>query len=142
VLKTLEKRIVTTVYCHNFLSLSPGSEHWQSPRLHLERGKTTSRNWCWSKNWQDHPAPMPVGASTQSLMTGFGKAADDDFTVTNSKTGFGERIRADQPIAKINMWSISTTYSLEPYIAIALKPGETKRWTYTYDLFGPGEEKK
>jgi len=69
------------------------------------------------------------------------RISDYDFTVTNSKTGFGQRIRADQPVAKINMWSISTTYSLEPYIAIALKPGESKRWTYTYDFFGPGEEK-
>ena len=61
-------------------------------------------------------------------------------TVTNTRTGFGQRIRADQPIAKINMWSIHTTYSLEPYIAISLKPGETKRWTYTYDFYGPGEK--
>jgi hypothetical protein len=38
------------------------------------------------------------------------------------------------------MWSIHTNYSLEPYIAISLKPGETKRWTYTYDFYGPGEK--
>jgi hypothetical protein len=30
--------------------------------------------------------------------------------------------------------------SWEPYIAIAIKPGETKRWTYTYDYFGPGDK--
>jgi hypothetical protein len=88
-------------------------------------------------------APIPKGVTTISLMNGFSdKASDYDFRVTNTKTGFGQRIRADQPIAKINMWSISPTYSLEPYIAISLKPGETKRWTYTYDFFGPGEEEK
>lgn len=138
------KDIVTTVYCHNFLTLSPGSEHmvitapfaWEAekplqPELVKLDGKTIR-----------YLAPIPKGVTTISLMDGFGTSARDyDFTVTNSKTGFGERIRADQPIVKINMWSISTTYSLEPYIAIALKPGESKRWTYTYDLFGPGEEK-
>jgi len=138
------KDIVTTVYCHNFLTLSPGSEYmvitapfiWSAeqplqPELVKLDGKTIH-----------YLAPIPKGVTTQSRMNGFGKGAGDyDFTVTNSKTGFGQRIRADQPIAKINMWSINTTYSLEPYIAIALKPGETKSWTYTYDFYGPGEEK-
>jgi len=141
---TGKKDIVTTVYCHNFLTLSPGSEHmvitapfvWSAekplqPELVKLDGKTIR-----------YIAPIPKGVTTISLMNGFGdRASDYDFTVTNSKTGFGQRIRADQPIAKINMWSISTTYSLEPYIAISLKPGESKRWTYTYDYFGPGEEK-
>jgi hypothetical protein len=141
---TGNKDIATTVYCHNFLSLSPGSEHmvitapfdWSAekplqPELVKLDGKTIR-----------YIAPIPKGVTTISLMNGFGdRASDYDFTVTNTKTGFGQRIRGDQPIAKINMWSISTTYSLEPYVAISLKPGETKRWTYTYDLFGPGEEK-
>jgi hypothetical protein len=146
VLKNTGKRdIVTTVYCHNFLTLSPGSEHmvitapftWEAekplqPELVKLDGKTIR-----------YIAPIPVGTTTMSLMNGFSdKVSDYDFTVTNTRTGFGQRIRADQPLAKINMWSISTTYSLEPYIAISLKPGETKRWTYTYDFFGPGEEKR
>jgi hypothetical protein len=134
------KDIVTTVYCHNFLTLSPGSEHmvitapfaWSAekplqPDLVKLDGKTIR-----------YIAPIPPGVTTISLMNGFGSGASDyDFTVTNSRTGFGQRIRGDQPIARINMWSINTTYSLEPYIAISLKPGESKRWTYTYDFFGP-----
>jgi hypothetical protein len=142
---TGSKDIVTTVFCHNFLSLSPASEHlvitapfaWSAvepfqPDLVKLDGKTIR-----------YLAPIPKGITTQSVLTGFGdKVSDYDFTVTNTKTGFGQRIRADQPVAKINMWSINTTYSLEPYVAISLKPGETKRWTYTYDFYGPGEDKK
>ena len=141
---TGKKDIVTTVFCHNFLSLSPASENleitapfaWSAvepfqPELVKLDGKTIR-----------YLAPIPKGVTTQSLLTGYGdKVSDYDFTVTNTKTGFGQRIRADQPVAKINLWSISTTYSLEPYVAIALKPGETKRWTYTYDFYGPGEKK-
>ena len=140
---TGSKPIVTTVYNHSFLTLSPGSEHLVI---------TAPFNWSAEKPLQPdlvkldgkairYVAPIPPGVTTMSLMTGFGPSASDyDFTVTNSKTGFGQRIRGDQPIAKINMWSIHTNYSLEPYIAISLKPGETKRWTYTYDFYGPGEK--
>jgi hypothetical protein len=140
---TGSKPIITTVYCHNFLTLSPGSEHmvitapfaWSAekplqPELVKLDGKTIR-----------YIAPIPPGLTTISLMKGFGdRASDYDFTVTNTRTGFGQRIRGDQPIAKINMWSINTTYSLEPYVAISLKPGESKRWTYTYDFFAPKEK--
>jgi hypothetical protein len=136
------KRIDTSVYCHNFLTLSPGNDHLRitapfaikpqkplNPRIARVDGKTIR-----------YIAPIPAGETEMSLIDGFNNTAGDyDFTVTNTKTGFGQRIRGDQPIVKINMWSIDRTYSLEPYIAIALKPGESKRWTYTYDFFGPGE---
>ncbi len=137
---TGSKPIVTTVFCHNFLTISTASEHleitapfaWGSveplqPELVKLDGNTIR-----------YLAPIPPGVTTQSLMTGFGdKVSDYDFTITNTKTGFGQRIRADTAVAKINMWSVTPTFSLEPYIAISLKPGETKRWTYTYDFFGP-----
>ena len=132
--------ITTTVYDHNFLTLSPGNEHVAitapfamasaeplKPELVTIDGKTIR-----------YVAPIPAGQSVQSLITGFGGATSDyDFTVSNTATGFGQRIRADQPVAKINFWTINTTLGWEPYIAIDLKPGETKRWTYTYDFFGP-----
>ena len=80
------------------------------------------------------------GESVTSPISGFGNSASDyDFKVVNTKSGFGQRIRADQPLARINFWSIRTNVSWEPYIAISLKPGESKKWTYTYDYFGPGE---
>ena len=78
-----------------------------------------------------------MNISVVAQRAGVSTASDYNFTITNTATGFGQRIRADQPMVRINMWSITPTYSLEPYIAIALKPGETKRWTYTYDFFGP-----
>jgi hypothetical protein len=139
---TGKKDIVTKVYSHNFATLSPGSEHlevtapfaWQvkqslQPELVQVDGKTLR-----------YLAPIPRGVTTQSTLGGYGdKASDYDFTITNTQTGFGLRIRGDQPLDDINMWSITSNLSLEPFIAIALKPGETKRWTLTYDYFGPGK---
>jgi hypothetical protein len=137
---TGSKPIVTVVYNHNFLTLSPGNEHiviaapfnlaatqpLQPDILKIE-GKTVR-----------YLAPVKPGDHTISLMTGFGdKVSDYDFRVTNSATGYGVRIRADQPVARINFWSVNTILGWEPYIAIALKPGETKLWTNTYDYYGP-----
>jgi len=142
---TGKKPIVTTVYNHNFLTLSPGNEHVAitapfvmtaqkplQPELAKLDGKTIR-----------YLAPLPAGVTVTSPIGGFGTAASDyDFTVTNTQTGFGQRIRADQPIARINFWSIAATLGWEPYIAIDLKPGQTKRWTYTYDFYGPDDRNR
>ncbi|HEX4637601.1 MAG TPA: hypothetical protein VH189_15560 [Rhizomicrobium sp.] len=143
---TGKKPIETSVYCHNFLTLSaenaPGNENVTitapfnitaakpfEPGAAEVSGKTIR-----------YLRPVKEGESVTSPISGFGNSVSDfDFKVVNTKTGFGQRIRADQPLARINFWSIRTNVSWEPYIAISLKPGETKRWTYTYDYFGPGE---
>jgi hypothetical protein len=140
---TGSKPIVTTVYNHNFLSLSPGNENLRisapfnliaekplQPELARVDGKTLR-----------YVAPVPSGQAVTSPITGFGDSvADYDFRIENTATGFGIRMRADQPVARINFWSVHTTLGWEPYIAIALKPGEEKRWTYTYDYFAKGEQ--
>ena len=136
------KNLETSVYCHNFLSLSPGNENIAlTAPFTLVAGKPLAADAAQvSGKTLKYLRAVKEGESVTSPFTGFGdKVGDYDFKVVNSKTGFGQRIRADQPLARINFWSIRTTFSWEPYIAISLKPGETKRWTYTYDYFGPGE---
>ena len=136
------KPIETAVYCHNFLSLSPGNENVAlTAPFNLEAGKPLQPDAA-SVNGKTlkYLRAVKEGESVTSPFTGFGASASDyDFKVVNTKTGFGQRIRADQPLSRINFWSIRTIFSWEPYIAISLKPGETKKWTYTYDYFGPGE---
>jgi hypothetical protein len=136
------KPIETAVYCHNFLSLSLGNENVAlTAPFALVAGKPLQPDAA-SVNGKTlkYLRAVKEGESVTSPFTGFGTSASDyDFKVVNTKTGFGQRIRADQPLARINFWSIRTIFSWEPYIAISLKPGETKKWTYTYDYFGPGE---
>jgi hypothetical protein len=140
---TGSKPIVTTVYCHNFLTLSPGNDHIAITAPFAMKAETPLQPELAriDGNTLRILAPIPAGQTVMSLIDGFGPtAADYDFTVTNTATGFGQRIRADQPIVKINSWTIGATLGWEPYIAINLKPGETKRWTYTYDYFGPKDK--
>lgn len=139
------KPIETAVYCHNFLSLSPGNENVAlTAPFKLEAGKPLQPDAAQvSGDTLKYLRPVKEGESVTTPFTGFSdKVSDYDFKVVNTATGFGQRIRANQPLARINFWSIRTIFSWEPYIAISLKPGETKRWTYTYDYFGPKDQTK
>jgi len=136
------KPIETAVYCHNFLTLSPGNENVTitAPfNISADKPFTPGAAEVSGKTIR-YLRAVKEGESVTSPISGFGSAVSDyDFKVTNTKSGFGQRIRADQPLSRINFWSIRTNVSWEPYIAISLKPGESKKWTYTYDYFGPGE---
>ncbi len=139
---TGSKDLVTSVYCHNFLSLSPGNQNVElTAPFSLIAAKPLAADAAQvDGKTLKYLRAVKEGESVTSPISGFGTAVSDyDFRVVNTQTGFGQRIRADQPLSRINFWSIRTTFSWEPYIAISLKPGETKRWTYIYDYFGPGE---
>lgn len=137
---TGKRDIVTSVYCHNFMTLSPGDENVAITApfdIKTDRPLTPGAAAVQGRTLR-YLRAVKEGESVTSPISGFSdKVSDYDFTVKNTATGFGQRIRGDQPLARINFWSIRTNVSWEPYIAISLKPGETKRWTYTYDFFGP-----
>ena len=139
---TGKKDIVTRVYCHNFLTLGTGNENVAITApfaIKAEKPFAADAAAVDGKTFR-YLRAVQENESVTSPITGFGDSASDyDFKIVNTQTGFGQRIRADQPLVQINFWSIRTNVSWEPYIAISLKPGETKRWTYTYDYFGPGE---
>jgi hypothetical protein len=75
----------------------------------------------------------------QSVITeieGFGPtAADYDIRIENRKAGAGVRLRGDRPLQKLVFWSIRSTGCPEPYIDLRVEPGNTIRWTYTYDFY-------
>jgi len=141
---TGKKPIDTTVYNHHFMTLSPGND-----ALELQAPFSLS-----------HARPMPAdvvkfdGARMTYLrgltgqeqvasdLTGFTNAvSDNDFKVTNTKTGYGVRLRADMPVTRLLWWSVPSTMGIEPYMEVKLKPGEEKRWTHTLDYYGPGDSK-
>jgi hypothetical protein len=141
---TGKKEIDTTVYNHHFMTISPGEDG-----VELQAPFTLA-----------HTRPMPAdvvkfdGAHMTYLrgltgqeqvasdLTGFTNAvSDNDFRVTNTKTGYGVRIRADLPVTRLLWWSVPSTMGIEPYMDIKLKPGEEKRWTHRLDYYGPDDSK-
>ena len=139
---TGSKPIDTTVYNHHFTTLSSGNE---AIELTAPFNLTNVRPMPSDVIKFEGPRMTYLRAikgqeQVASDLTGYGNAAgDNDFRITNTKTGFGVRLRADQPIARLLWWSVPSTLSLEPYMAISLKPGEEKRWTHTLDYYGPGD---
>lgn len=79
---------------------------------------------------------LQVGDQVASGLQGFGAtAADYDFRIENTRTGTGVRIRGDRPVSRMVLWSIRPTFAIEPFVSIAVKPGEQFTWTYTYDYY-------
>ena len=133
---TGSKPITTTVYDHNFLRLVSGNAGTQitfpfpltiatnppPPDLIRVEGKTLT-----------YLRPMKSKERISFLVTGFGNtAADYDIVIRDSAGGGGVTIKGDQPITRLNIFSIDKVQSVEPYIAIDLTPGNEKRWTYRY----------
>ena len=138
---TGRKPISTSVYDHNFLTLSPGNaditvtlpftvrpDNSPNPELARIDGNRIA-----------YVRPLKDKEGVSFHIAGFGDTSRDyDIEVANAKTGAGVRVTADQPLTKMNLWSIRSVMAVEPYIAIDLAPGATKRWTYTYTYQAPG----
>ena len=132
--------IHTTVYDHNFLRLKPGDD---AVRIAFPFSVTAAdpptdslmRIWGNTLTWL---RPMKPKERVSFPVTGFGRAAQDyDFRVTDTSTGAGVHVTGDQPLTRVNIFSIDKVQSVEPYIAIDLAPGQEKRWTYRYNFTAP-----
>ena len=44
-------------------------------------------------------------------------------------------LNGDRPLQSINLWSIRSNISMEPFVAISVAPGETFTWTTTYRYY-------
>ena len=72
----------------------------------------------------------------QTSFTGFGAdAKDTDIRIENKKAGAGVHITGDRPLTRFGYWSIRTVVAPEPYIDLAIEPGQQFTWTYTYDYY-------
>jgi hypothetical protein len=136
---TGSKPINSNVYDHNFLTLTHGNRGVRvtfpfpvradnPPPADLLRI---------DGNAMTYLRPMKVRERISFPITGFGPtAADYDFNVEAPESA-GVRIQGDQPITRINIFSIDKVQSVEPYIGIDIGPGEEKHWRYSYQFRAP-----
>jgi len=79
---------------------------------------------------------LEPGVSFFSALEGYGPSPlDYDIQLGNKKSGAGVRIQGDRPISKLYYWSIRTTFCPEEYIDLEVPPGQTTKWTYTYEFY-------
>ncbi len=129
------KLISTSVYDHNFLRLKPGNGGVQiSFPFTLGATNPPAANLIRMQNKTlSYLRPMAIKERFSFPVTGFGNTAKDyDFRILDTKTGAAVRVQGDQPLTRVNIFSIDRVQSVEPYIAIELAPGAEKSWSYTY----------
>ncbi|HVW75190.1 MAG TPA: hypothetical protein VHC39_16250 [Rhizomicrobium sp.] len=141
VLKNTGKTAIhTTVYDHNFLRLVPGNDGIRiafpfavsaanppDPSLIRIAGGTLT-----------YVRPQRPKERISFPITGYGAtAADYDFRITDMATGAGVHVTGDQPLIRVNVFSIDKVEAIEPMIAIDVAPGQEKRWTYRYSYTAP-----
>lgn len=132
--------IHTSVYDHNFLRLVPGdgSVRITFPFLISATDPPADRLLRVSGGTLTYQRAMKPRERISFPVTGFGASARDyDFRVTDLSTGAGVHVVGDQPLTRINIFSIDKVQSVEPYIDIDLAPGQEKRWTYRYSFTAP-----
>jgi hypothetical protein len=69
-------------------------------------------------------------------INGFGKSADDyKIHVENTNVKAGMMVSGDRPLAKMSLWSIRSIIAVEPFVDIALEPGNQSTWKYDYEYY-------
>ena len=78
-----------------------------------------------------------VGEDVVSFpITGFGDTASDHEIRVESRTlKAGMSMRGDKPLKSVNLWSIRSNVSVEPFVAVSVAPGEEFQWTSSYRYY-------
>ena len=60
---------------------------------------------------------------------------DNDIRIDNSRLGVGMRITSDHPLSSESLWSIRAVLAMEPFVSIAIEPGNEFAWKSTYNYY-------
>ena len=134
---TGRKPINAIVYDHNFLRLTPGNAGTTVTfpfRLTIATNAPQSDLIRTEGHTITYLRPMKFKERISFLVTGFGTTATDYDIAIRDTAGGGVTIKGDQPITRLNIFSIDKVQSVEPYIAIDIAPGEKKQWSFTYSF--------
>jgi hypothetical protein len=137
------KTIRTTVYDHNFLSLSPGNDDVAItlPFAPIPNRPIQGELARIDENRIIYVKPLVDEDRVSFRIAGFGSEVRDyDIRAENTVTGVGMRVTADQPLVRLSLWSIRSVLGIEPYIGINIPSGASKSWTYTYDFRAPNHK--
>jgi hypothetical protein len=134
------KRIETVVYNHNFLALdglTTGAGFVVKAPYEIKSTRPPNAALAEIRGKEVvYTADLTERQVVSTPLTGFGPtAADYDFRVENTKAGAGVRVTADRAMSNAALWSMRTTIAVEPFIPIAIDPGQEFTWTLTYQYY-------
>jgi len=135
-----KKAIETQVYNHNFLVID-GKGPQAGSTVMLPFAVSTARTpnpelAAIEGNTVVYKKTL-VGEDVVSFpITGFGDTASDhEIRVESSALKAGMSMRGDKPLKSVNLWSIRSNISVEPFVAVSVAPGKEFRWTSSYRYY-------
>jgi hypothetical protein len=71
-------------------------------------------------------------------IAGFGgDAADNRVRIADAGRGMAVTFQGDRPLTHVELWSIRSVVSVEPFVSLNVAPGEEVGWAYAYDYEAP-----
>jgi hypothetical protein len=140
-LKNIGKNAIETqVYNHNFLVLD-GKGPQAATTIMLPFAVSTSRKpnpdlAVIEGNKVVYKKTLAGEEVVSFPITGFGDTASDhEIGVENTALKAGMSMRGDKPLKSINLWSIRSNVSVEPFVVVSVAPGQEFRWTSSYRYY-------
>jgi hypothetical protein len=79
--------------------------------------------------------PLTGEDRVYAVLSGFGTEAKDyDFRIESRDAGAGLRITGDRPLSRAALWTIRTSYAIEPFIDLTVEPGAEFTWRLQYEF--------
>lgn len=140
-INTGSREISSLVYNHNFLNIDghgirAGLTISLPFQLQIEKPLTPDLA-AVSANQIRYLKPLSDEETVASPILGFGPTATDyDIRISDPVSNAGVEITADQPLARLSLWSIRSVMAIEPFINMTIQPGKEFSWTYSYRYTG------
>jgi hypothetical protein len=137
---TGQQAIETTVYNHNFLVLdgkAPGPGAVITVPFAIRSARPANNQLAAIEGNRIVYKKALSGKDVVSFpVEGFGSSASDhEIRIENSAVKAGMTVRGDRPLRSINLWSIRSNISMEPFIDVSVAPGKEFTWTSTYRYY-------
>jgi hypothetical protein len=134
------RAIQTSVYNHNFLVLDgqpPGPGFVITVPFQIQTERPPNKELAEVRGNQIvYLKTLENRDVVTTPVRGFSDSpSDNEIRLEHRKLGAGVRISADRPLSSESLWSIRTVVSMEPFVSMAIEPGNEFTWKSTYRYF-------
>jgi hypothetical protein len=137
---TGRRTIQSSVYNHNFLVLDyqpPGPDFSLTVPFRIQSPNPPNKDLAEVRGNQFvYLRALANQDVVFTPMLGFSDSPqDNEIRIENSRVGAGLLIRGNRPLSNMNLWSIRSVLSVEPFIAITIDPGREFSWEVSYQYY-------
>jgi hypothetical protein len=134
------RAIKTSVYNHNFLVLDrqpPGPDFVITVPFQIQTRRPPNKELAQTRGNQIVYLKVLENRDVVTTpLQGFSDSPKDNhIRIENSKLGVGMTITADRPLSSESLWSIRTVIAMEPFVSVAIEPGNEFTWKSTYNYY-------